>query len=108
MKKIFDDISKKTHLVPFSRFYKIDKFDSGLKEYNNFLMYEANIYEKRCISKTHLLLDNYTADIIGYLSLSAASIRITSEEKTFHELESVPFFSIPVLKIGKLAVDKSY
>ena len=105
---LFDDISTRTHLVPFSSTYKIHHFDSGIEEYNNFLKNDAEFYEHQCVSKTHLLLDNYTADIIGYLSLGAAAIKITTEEKTVHDLGKIPFHSIPVLKIGKLAVDKNY
>lgn len=40
------------------------------------------------------------------MTLSADSIKLTYEEKEFHDLGRVPYASIPALKVGKLAVNK--
>ncbi len=103
----FEHIASSKHLVPFSTNYKIKQFDCGIEEYNDFLTKEAEYYQQSGISKTHLLLDNATGDVVGYFSLSAAAIRLTKAEKAHHGMD-VPFASIPVMKIGKLAVDKNY
>lgn len=102
-----DSISNSTHLVPFSKNYKIEEFDSGIKEYNDFLMQDAEEFEEKCISKTQLLLENKTGNVIGYFSLCSASIRITKDEKSQHHMDNVMLNSIPALKIGKLAVSKT-
>lgn len=80
-------------------------FDSKIKEYNDFL----KIADKFCdinVSKTFLLVHNSTNELIAYMTLSADSIKLTSEEKDEHDISKVPYASIPALKIGKLAVNK--
>lgn len=101
-------IANHTHLVPFSLNYKIENFDCGIDEYNIFLTKEALMYSDANISKTHLLLDNYTGDVIGYFSLCTGAISLSEDEKTQHHMGNIPFKSMPILKIGKLAVDKTY
>lgn len=105
---LFEDISNSTHLVPFSHYYKIDNFKSGIPEYDDFLKKEALKYQNAGICSTQLLIDNYNGDVIGYFSLCMASIKLTSDEKDIHNMEDVIFSSIPSLKIGKLAIDTNF
>lgn len=80
-------------------------FDSHIKEYNDFLEIAEKFYDLN-ISKTYLLLHKQTDEILAYMTLSADSIKLTSEEKELHEIAKVPYASIPALKVGKLAVNK--
>lgn len=104
----FEEISKMSHLVPYSKNYKIDEFDCGIEEYNNFLLNEAKQLGDLGVTQTQLLINNYTGDIMGYFSLCNASIQLKDDEKIQHSMDDVPFNSIPCLKIGKLAVSKNY
>lgn len=104
----FDTISNTTHLVPYSSFYKIDKFDCGINEYNSFLLEDAKHNQEIGISNTQLLLDNKSGDVIGYFSLCMSSIKLTPDEKSDCGLQKIPFSSLPSLKIGKLAISSRY
>ena len=80
-------------------------FDSHIEEYNEFLKIANKFYELN-ISKTFLLLHRKTDELLAYMTLSADSIKLTSEEKELHAIGTVPYASIPALKVGKLAVNK--
>lgn len=80
-------------------------FDSHIAEYNEFLNI-ANKFYALNISKTFLLLHRKTDELLAYMTLSADSIKLTSEEKELHTISTVPYASIPALKVGKLAVNK--
>ena len=80
-------------------------FDSHIVEYNQFLEI-ANKFFDLNISRTFLLLHRKTDDLLAYMTLSADSIKLTNEEKDLHNISKVPYASIPVLKVGKLAVNK--
>lgn len=53
------------------------------------------------------MIHKETDELIAYMTLSADSIKLTSQEKEDHDISKVPFASIPALKVGKLAVNKS-
>lgn len=80
-------------------------FDSHIVEYNEFLKI-ANKFCDLNISKTFLLLNKKTDELLAYMTLSADSIKLTNEEKELHDISKVPYASIPALKVGKLAVNK--
>ena len=80
-------------------------FDSQIKEYNDFLGIADKFYDIN-VSKTFLLIHNSTNELVAYMTLSADSIKLTTEEKDIHDISKVPYASIPALKIGKLAVNK--
>ena len=80
-------------------------FDSKIEEYNEFLKI-AKLYSNLNISKTFLLVHKYTNELIAYMTLSADSIKLTTEEKDMHKIGKVPYASIAALKVGKLAVNK--
>lgn len=80
-------------------------FDCKIEEYNEFLK-KAKLFSNLNISKTFLLVHKYTDELIAYMTLSADSIKLTTEEKDMHEIGKVPYASIAALKIGKLAVNQ--
>lgn len=82
-------------------------FDCGkAKEYVTFLREKAQTLEMLAITRTFLLVHNETHELIGYFSLSADTVRLTIDEKTGTDLETVDFMSLPALKLGKLAINK--
>lgn len=80
-------------------------FDSHITEYNDFLKIAHQFYDLN-ISKTFLLFHRETDELLAYMTLSADSIKLTNEEKELHDINKVPYASIPALKVGKLAVNK--
>lgn len=80
-------------------------FNSHIEEYNDFLDVADKFFDLN-ISKTFLLIHRKTDELLAYMTLSADSIKLTSEEKELHKIAKVPYASIPALKVGKLAVNK--
>ncbi|MGL4862771.1 MAG: hypothetical protein ACRC4T_06570 [Cetobacterium sp.] len=106
-KDIIDDFQN-FQLVKLSEGYRVQDFNCGLEEYNNFLKKEAlNIQEKN-ISKVHLIINKKNGDIVAYFTLSSCAINLSSDEKISHGIEDIIFNSFPCVKIGKLASDLKY
>ncbi len=83
-------------------------FDCGeAKEYETFLKEKAIHLEELCITKTFVLIHKETKELVGYFSLSADTVRLTIDEKVGSNLETVDFMTLPALKLGKLAINKS-
>jgi ribosomal protein S18 acetylase RimI-like enzyme len=104
----YGEIAEKTSLVPFSTEYRIGDFDCGIEDYNLFLINDAKHYIESQISSVHLLIDDDSKDVIGYIALLADAFRLDKEEKRKVGLEHIPFNSVPALKIGKLAISKNH
>lgn len=103
-----DEITESIKIIPLSNDFDINSyiFDCGIKEYNNFLNF-AFSYDEMNVSKTHLLIHKERNLLLGYITLSTDSIKLTQEEKDDCELIDVKFRSIPAIKIGKLAINKN-
>ncbi|MEW9697590.1 hypothetical protein [Paenibacillus sp. SI8] len=101
----YEVISQKVSLVPFDEIYLIQPFDCGVTDYNNFLVHDARKYISMGISSVHLLIENGTDFVLGYLALLTDSFLLDKSEKEKMELD-IPFSSVPALKIGKLATHK--
>ncbi len=101
------DIGNNVRLVSIKNVHQLShySFDSHIQEYNDFLNIADKFYDLN-ISRTFLLIHKETDELIAYMTLSADSIKLTSEEKEVHDIAKVPYASIPALKIGKLAVNK--
>ena len=106
-KKELIEIGNSVQLISIKNVVELSSysFNSHIEEYNNFLKIADNFYNLN-ISKTFLLVHKGTNELLAYMSLSADSIKLTSEEKELHGIGKVPYASIPALKIGKLAVNK--
>ena len=52
-------------------------------------------------------MHKHTGELLAYMTLSADSIKLTSEEKSKHDISKVPYEYIASLKVGKLAVNKA-
>ena len=82
-------------------------FDVGeAEEYASFLRDDALNLEELCISKTYVMIHKKTRELVGYFTLSADTVRLTTDEKSEVELENVQFMSLPAIKVGKLAINK--
>lgn len=103
-----DEITESIDIIPLSKDVDINiyNFDSGIEEYNNFLV-SAFSYDEINVSKTHLLIHKERNLLLGYITLSTDSIKLTQKEKDGSDLADVKFCSIPAIKIGKLAINKA-
>jgi len=87
---------------------EFSKFDVGIEEYSLYLNEHALKHQEQNIGHTHILKNKDNNDIIAYITLVTDSILLTPAEKDTALLSSIPFSTLPAMKIGKLAVHKSY
>ena len=103
----YEAINKEVKLVSIKDVDDVSKysFDSSIVEYNNFLNI-AKVYDELEVSKTFLLIHRKTDELLGYMTLSADSIKLTKDEKEMHDLSKIPYAAVPAIKVGKLAVNQ--
>lgn len=105
MKQDVTEILERLTLLPICRVDALDRFSNEYEEYNVFLKEDAYNYENLSISRTHLLVDTQSGDILAYMALVTDSVQLSKSEKELEEMGLIPFSTFPALKIGKLAVD---
>ena len=97
--------------------HKIKPFDCGDEQLNEFLLQEALPYKKELLATTFIIENNERT--LGYYSLLNDSFRVEETffvsknqyRKFLRELIPYPkryLRAIPAIKIGRLAIDKTY
>lgn len=110
--KDFENILNTVDIFPISSSEIGDitqySFNSGsAEEYTTFIMEDALELDQLCISKTFVIIHKKTKELVGYFTLSADTVKLTMDEKNDTDLETVKFMSLPAIKVGKLAINKS-
>jgi len=95
---IFEQFNKDFDITQYN-------FDSGISIINNFLFNELNDYLKENYLQAYLLKDEKKKKIIGYLTLSAASLHRNSKE-TKKRFKKRGY--IPAILVGRLGIDKDF
>ena len=80
-------------------------FDCGVDSLNTWLGNLANFNEQTGLSRTRLLV-NTSGNIMGYQSLSAGSI--PKEHLPKKHIRRYPGYPIPIILLGRLAVDQKF
>ena len=100
-------------LDSFPKLYeKLSNFSSKNNDVADFIKNKAIDFEKRDMSRTYLILDPATEEIVGYFSLSLKVLNFSDEvsntvKKRIHGMKSdAPF--VPVILIGQLSKNFSY
>jgi hypothetical protein len=84
-------------------------FDCGNSLFNDFLQRFAAKQQRELFLTLWILEDETKADAIaGFYSLSAASIRMTSTSSPFVKKAAKTYAEVPVILLGRLAIDKAY
>jgi GNAT superfamily N-acetyltransferase len=82
-------------------------FDCGTAELNTYLQKQASQDQRRRFTVCFLLIDSANDKIAGYYTLAAASVLLSDlPEATRKKLPRYP--SVPVVRIGRLAIALSY
>jgi ribosomal protein S18 acetylase RimI-like enzyme len=83
-----------------------DNFDCGIPELNDYLKKYARQNQRKGIAKTWVaILQNGDGQVAGYYSISMAQLELESLPE--NDRKGLPRYPIPVMRIGKLAVDRS-
>ncbi len=80
-------------------------FDCGISELNDYLQRYARQNHKKGIAKTWVMVNSNNEQVpVGYYSISMAELQ--RESLSEEEKKGFPRYPLPVIRIGKLAVDK--
>jgi GNAT superfamily N-acetyltransferase len=85
----------------------VDAFACRIGEYSDYLREDALRAQADHVAQTWLLRERESHGIVGYMSLIADAVKLSTAEKELHKLD-YPFKTIPAMKIGKLAVAEAF
>lgn len=88
----------------YKRQFKREKFDCGKTPLNNYILGNATNDVKSGACTCFVIL-NHNEQVIGYYTLSAESISKSDAPQEFKKKIKYPY--IPVILLGRLAVDKN-
>lgn len=94
---------KPSHPLPISNTHDVEKFDCGETSLNEWLKKRALKNQLTGASRCFVICEKNK--VIGYYSLSAGAIAHNSAPKKFTRNMPNP---LPVLLLGRLAIDKDY
>ena len=81
-----------------------DHFDCGNAALNEFLKRHAGQQQRRGFGRTYVALCDDSPDIIGFVTVSVGQVATG----TLPSPPRLPRYPVPILRIGRLAVDRSY
>lgn len=81
------------------------QFDCGIGPLNNWLQKLATQQEKRDLSRTYVAIRPNDARVLGYYAIS--NHRVSYEALPADQAKGLPRIDVPVILLGRLAVDRS-
>lgn len=81
------------------------QFDCGQPLLNRWLQQQASQFEKRDLARTYVAHRDNESAVLGYYAL--ANHRVSFEALPEDEAKGLPRIDIPVILLGRLAVDRS-
>lgn len=81
------------------------QFDCGQPVLNRWLQQQASQFEKRDLARTYVAHRDNESVVLGYYALS--NHRVSFEALPEDEAKGIPRIDIPVILLGRLAVDQS-
>lgn len=91
-------------VVILNKQHERDSFDCGELALNNYLKQYASQHAKNNVSRTFVAEANNARQVLGYYTLSAGSL--TFDNMPSRIQKKLPKYPIPVVRVGRLAVDK--
>jgi ribosomal protein S18 acetylase RimI-like enzyme len=89
-------------VVPLAAKHRRDDFDCGEEALNEFLRRYARQQQERDFSRTYVLLADDAVTVQAFVSLSVGQVGTAF----FPDPSRLPRYPVPVLRIGRLAVDR--
>lgn len=84
--------------------HRREGFDCGHDALNDFLWRMAGQQQRRGFGKTYVLLAENGTDVIGFVTVSVGQV----EAQAMPPLMKLPRHPVPMLRIGRLAVDRHH
>lgn len=94
----------KYSVEPLSSAHKKDSFDCGVDDLNRFIKQFASQNQKKKLTRTYVCLKD-SKTIVGYYSLAFGSVHQDGAPEFM--TRGIGKYQIPVMIIGRLAIDKS-
>lgn len=91
-------------IQPYNRSFKRKNFDCGKPTLNNYILKNVTKDVKTGACTCFVILNN-SIDVIGYYTLSAESI--PKEDAPIEFQKKIKYQYIPVILLGRLAIDKT-
>ena len=93
-------------IEPFDRLrHDRSGFDCGIPILNEWLITKMSQFEKKDLARTYVLIESGSSLVKGYYSLSNHSV--VYEALPADQAKGLPQIDMPVVLIGRLAVDRS-
>lgn len=92
-------------ITSFNAEVQRDTFDCGDFALNHYLQQLAGQHSRKNISKTFIAIDK--DKVVGFYSLSMAEAQLEDLPKSISK-KLPPYYPVPVARLGRLAVDKTY
>lgn len=94
------------HEEPIGKHHNRDAFDCGNSELNAFLRCHARQNHEKGGAKTYLAVSDDNQSILGFYSLSPASLEYDRTPKIISR--GLARYDVPVFRLGRLAVDVTF
>jgi len=92
-------------IEPFGKQYDRTQFDCGVPVLNDWLITKVRQFEKKNLARTYVLIVPGESQIKGYYTLSNHTV--IYEDLPEDQSKGLPRIDMPVVLIGRLAVDRS-
>ncbi len=80
-------------------------FDCGVPSLNGWLLKQVSQYERRDLARTYVVVSAGDERVLGYYALSMH--RVCHEVLPVDQAKGLPRLDVPVVLLGRLAVDKT-
>jgi len=81
-----------------------DSFDCGIAALNDFLSRQAGQQQRKGFGKTYVALGDADAAIAGFVTVSAGQVAAAELPPGL----KLPRYPVPILRVGRLAVDRRF
>lgn len=89
----------------FGRFHDRSQFDCGIDLLNEWLRALVGQYERRDLARTYVAVESNSTRVLGYYAIS--NHRVSYDALPSEQAKGFPRIDVPVVLLGKLAVDRS-
>ena len=89
-------------IVKLSRLHDRTKFECGEPSLNNYLQRMAMQHDERNLGRTFVAIESNVPEILGYYTLASGKVLF---ENLPHTKKLPPAMPVPVILLGRLAVD---